>query len=102
MSGCGRQFESQCRHRQVASSIRFITNWRKRKMATQLCQKCKQAHPGRVCDYDEKGECAETISVNEVAQTGTSHQKARKMKAGAVNPAKTNRTPRRVGAPQTG
>lgn len=29
-------------------------------MATQLCQKCKQAHPGRACDYDEKGECAET------------------------------------------
>jgi len=23
---------------------------------------------GRVCDYDEKGECAETIGVNEVAQ----------------------------------
>jgi hypothetical protein len=38
------------------------------KMATQLCQKCKQAHPGRVCDYDEKGECAETIDTNEVAQ----------------------------------
>jgi hypothetical protein len=37
-------------------------------MATQLCQKCKQAHPGRACDYDEKGECAETI-VNEVAQS---------------------------------
>jgi len=36
-------------------------------MATQFCQKCKQSHPGRVCDYDEKGECAETISVNEVA-----------------------------------
>ncbi len=30
-------------------------------MATQFCQKCKQAHPGRVCDYDEKGECAETV-----------------------------------------
>jgi hypothetical protein len=30
-------------------------------MATELSQKCKQAHPGRVCDYDEKGECAETI-----------------------------------------
>ena len=30
-------------------------------MATQLCEKCKQAHPGAVCDYDEKGECAETI-----------------------------------------
>jgi hypothetical protein len=38
------------------------------KMAPQLCQKCKQAHPGRVCDYDENGECAETIGVNEVAQ----------------------------------
>jgi hypothetical protein len=37
-------------------------------MATQLCEKCKQAHPGRVCDYDEKGECAETIDTNEVAQ----------------------------------
>jgi hypothetical protein len=37
-------------------------------MATQLCQKCKQAHPGRACDYDEKGECAETTGVNEVAQ----------------------------------
>jgi hypothetical protein len=39
------------------------------KMAPQLCQKCKQAHPGRVCDYDEKGECAETIGVNEVPDT---------------------------------
>jgi hypothetical protein len=36
-------------------------------MATQLCQKCKQAHPGRVCDYDEKGECAETTAIS-VAQ----------------------------------
>jgi hypothetical protein len=36
-------------------------------MPTQLCQKCKQAHPGRVCDYDEKGECAETVDANEVA-----------------------------------
>jgi hypothetical protein len=32
------------------------------KMATQLCQKCKQAHPGRVCDYDEKAECGETVA----------------------------------------
>jgi hypothetical protein len=37
-------------------------------MATQLCQKCKLAHPGRVCDYDEQGECAETISTDDVAQ----------------------------------
>ena len=35
-------------------------------MATQLCQTCKQAHPGRACDYDEKAECAETIVVDEV------------------------------------
>jgi hypothetical protein len=32
-------------------------------MATQLCQKCKQAHPGQLCDYDEKGECPETRNV---------------------------------------
>ena len=29
-------------------------------MATQFCEKCKQVHPGRVCDYDDKGECSET------------------------------------------
>jgi hypothetical protein len=29
-------------------------------MATELCQKCQQAHPGRLCDYDPKGDCAET------------------------------------------
>ena len=34
-------------------------------MATQFCQKCKQAHPGRVCDYDDKGECAEAVDVDE-------------------------------------
>jgi hypothetical protein len=37
-------------------------------MPTQLCQKCKQAHPGRLCDYDEEGECAETIDTSKVAQ----------------------------------
>jgi hypothetical protein len=37
-------------------------------MATQVCQKCKQSHPGRVCDYDEKGECAETIGVSKATQ----------------------------------
>jgi hypothetical protein len=34
-------------------------------MATEFCQKCKHTHPGRTCDYDEKGECAETIDVDE-------------------------------------
>ena len=36
-------------------------------MATQFCQKCKKAHPGRDCDYDDKGECAETADSNEAA-----------------------------------
>jgi len=36
-------------------------------MATEFCQKCKQAHPGRVCDYDEKGDCAETVDVDAVS-----------------------------------
>lgn len=31
-------------------------------MATEFCQRCKQSHPGRVCDYDDKGECAETLT----------------------------------------
>ena len=34
-------------------------------MATQFCEKCKQAHPDRVCDYDDEGECAETVDANE-------------------------------------
>jgi hypothetical protein len=33
-------------------------------MATEFCQKCKQTHPGRDCDYDDKGECAETVDVD--------------------------------------
>jgi hypothetical protein len=33
-------------------------------MATDFCQKCKKAHPGRVCDYDDKGECSETVDVD--------------------------------------
>ena len=37
-------------------------------MATQFCQKCKQAHPGRVCDYDNNGECAETAEIEEPEQ----------------------------------
>jgi len=34
-------------------------------MATEFCKKCKQAHPGRECDYDQKGDCAETVNVDE-------------------------------------
>ena len=34
-------------------------------MATEFCQRWKRAHPGRSCDYDDKGECAETIDAQE-------------------------------------
>ena len=34
-------------------------------MATEFCQKCKQSHPGRVCDYDDEGECAETTDTQD-------------------------------------
>jgi hypothetical protein len=44
-------------------------------MATQLCEKCKQAHRGGVCDFDEKGECAVTIDTNEVAQASDAPSK---------------------------
>lgn len=29
-------------------------------MSTTFCTKCQTEHPGRTCDYDEQGECAET------------------------------------------
>lgn len=47
-------------------------------MATELCQKCKQSHPGRVCDYDEKGDCAETVNVDEVADASSTESKDKK------------------------
>lgn len=37
-------------------------------MATEFCQRCKQSHPGRLCDYDEKGECTETLDVQDGAE----------------------------------
>jgi hypothetical protein len=45
-------------------------------MATEFCQKCKQAHPGRTCEYDEKGDCSETTDTEEVA--GSSKTKSKK------------------------
>ena len=35
---------------------------KRREMATEFCQKCKQSHPVRLCDYDENGECVETAA----------------------------------------
>jgi hypothetical protein len=47
-------------------------------MATELCQKCKQSHPGRACDYDEKGDCAETADLTEVAKKVNQESNERK------------------------
>ena len=44
-------------------------------MATEFCQKCKQAHPGRECDYDDQGECAETVDISE--EVGESSEELR-------------------------
>jgi len=40
-------------------------------MATEFCQKCKQSHRGRVCDFDDQGECAETMGVEHGASRET-------------------------------
>ena len=37
-------------------------------IATQFCQKRKQSHPGRTCDYDDQGESAETAEVQDSAE----------------------------------
>jgi hypothetical protein len=34
-------------------------------MSTEFCSQCKQSHPGRVCDYDDQGECTETVPLPE-------------------------------------
>jgi hypothetical protein len=61
-------------------------------MATQLCQNCKQAHPGRVCEYDEKGECPETIDTNEFAQPCDAPSKTKSAHVPEINP-KVGRPP---------
>lgn len=30
-------------------------------MSTEFCTHCKQSHPGRPCDHNDLGECAETL-----------------------------------------
>jgi hypothetical protein len=41
-------------------------------MATEFCQRCKQSHPGRVCDYDDEGECAETTDTQDGTESKVS------------------------------
>ena len=51
-------------------------------MATQFCQKCKKAHPGRECDYDDKGECAETADSDEAAKASAEATQSSKQNSG--------------------
>ena len=44
-------------------------------MATEFCQQCKQSHPGRACDYNEKSDCSETINADEVADASSTKSK---------------------------
>lgn len=46
-------------------------------MATELCQKCKQSHPGRPCDYNDKGDCVETADLSEAAKEVNRNEKAK-------------------------
>ena len=39
-------------------------------MPTEFCQKCKQSHPGRSCDYDDQGDCAETVDESKDEESG--------------------------------
>jgi hypothetical protein len=32
---------------------------RTQSLVSEPCQKCKQARPGRLCDYDDQGDCSE-------------------------------------------
>ncbi len=49
-------------------------------MATELCLKCKQSHPGRPCDYDDKGDCVETADLSDVAKAVTQEEENKKAK----------------------
>ncbi len=60
-------------------------------MATQFCQKCKQAHPGRICDYDEKGECAETVGLDEVVESHETPKQRKVTPENGENPRKETR-----------
>ncbi len=49
-------------------------------MATEFCQKCKQAHPGRECDYDENGECSETVDLEAIAEAPSKQSRDKEKK----------------------
>jgi hypothetical protein len=44
-------------------------------MAAELCPKCKRSHPGRSCDYDDKGDGVETADLSEAAKEANQKEK---------------------------
>lgn len=44
-------------------------------MSTEFCTHCKQSHPGRACDYDDQGECAETVPQPETSTANSAPPK---------------------------
>jgi hypothetical protein len=56
-------------------------------MSTECCTHCKQSHPGRACDYDDQGECAETAPEPETQAANSAAAK----KASVPPQAGTNR-----------
>jgi hypothetical protein len=47
-------------------TYRKLRKWKK--WLLNYARNANMPTPVRACDYDEKGECAETVGVNEVAQ----------------------------------
>ena len=45
-------------------------------MSTEFCTRCKQSHPGRLCDFDDQGECAETVPLPEEPANSAPAKKA--------------------------
>jgi hypothetical protein len=58
-------------------------------MATELCQKCKQSHPGRLCDYSDKGDCAETVASTETPNPPPRNSRKKDGRKEAIGPWKT-------------
>jgi hypothetical protein len=48
-------------------------------MATRLCQKCKESHPDRVCDYGEKVNAPRRLQLKRLPDRITSDTKTRKI-----------------------
>jgi hypothetical protein len=48
-------------------------------MGYSIPPEMQAAHPGRICDYGEKGECTGTVGLNEIAEGSHEAPKDRKV-----------------------